>query len=474
MNQFFELRNNGNIFKKIIGKLVGWIVEPAYEELEKLQAESEDIRKKNSAIQNELVTLQKDVIQTVQHEVDIFKSDIAELTDRADDSDREIKNALLKIEKYDEDQAEKLSAMAREIMRTKWKLKDDLNSKSEDEEEEVTCIVCNHKVMKKDAEKKISTCMFAGGVLERYVCPNCGCIFGPTKFSSQSKEEYDDDYIIHYLGFKEADSTEGEKETFFLLNPTKEGIYLNYGCGKWAQTIDELRAEGYNVYGFDLYATDISNPYIINDLNVIKKMRFDGIFSHDLLEHLMNPVKELLFMKSLMKSPESKMAHSTACYEYKYEFTRFHTCFYTGNSVQLLCQKANLKIENYVDDGNKKDFMCYVFGIEDKEISFMEEMGAAETEDGAYIAENGSAIYGPYFKLIKGDYHLLFDIEVYNIEARLLVTAELGKKIITSYQLSNGLNKISLKLTEDCDNIEFVIQTQQGQKVVLKNAAFIN
>lgn len=94
-------------------------------------------------------------------------------------------------------------------------------------------------------------------------------------------------------------------------------------------------------------------------------MKFDGIFSHDLLEHLKHPAEELRFMKTLLRNSDCKMAHCTACYRYKYEYTRFHTCFYTGNAVDYLCDRAGVEVTEYKDDGAATDFICYVFGIKE-------------------------------------------------------------------------------------------------------------
>ena len=67
-------------------------------------------------------------------------------------------------------------------------------------------------------------------------------------------------------------------------------------------------------------------------------------FSNDLIEHLQNPVEELCFMKSLLK-PDGKMYHATGCYEYAFEYTRFHLFFFLGRSLQLLAQKSGLEVK---------------------------------------------------------------------------------------------------------------------------------
>lgn len=367
-----------------------------------------------------------------------------------------------------------LSSLSREIMRTKWKLIDYLEDKNYDENEVVECILCGHKDAIKGMEKIVSNCIFSGGRLERYKCPKCGCIFGPTKFKQQSDQELADDYNVHYLGYKENDSTEGEVESFFLLDPSHDGRYLNYGCGKWADTIVKLRNAGYDVYGYDPYAADVENEYVISDINVIKKMRFDGIFSHDLLEHLMNPIQEMLFIKSLLKSPICKMAHSTACYEYKFEYTRFHTCFYTGNAVDTLCKRTNLYIDKYVDDGKQHNFICYVYGVLDQSLSFIKEMGKTNNNEKMEVS-NGERFYGPYLTCAKGQYLLTISLkssDKQNINLR--ITADKGGVVLQTSELENGKNIIELELVKEYKDLEFVIISGSSQSIELLDIGFIS
>ena len=138
------------------------------------------------------------------------------------------------------------------------------------------------------AEIKESECIFNGGKLIRYKCPTCGVIFGPEKMFALTEEQFSEDYALHYSVYKEGDSTQQELELFYKLDPTKSGIYLNWGVGAWSTTIDTLRREGYQVYGYDPYAP-VDSEYVIKDKQVLQQMKFDGIFSHDLLEHLRDP-----------------------------------------------------------------------------------------------------------------------------------------------------------------------------------------
>ena len=260
-----------------------------------------------------------------------------------------------------DEQQRVIGAAARDLMRTKWQLRDHVAEKTDLSERIIRCNICGYEA-KEGSFKTVETdCIFAGGHLKRYECPECGCIFGPLKFSDQTESEFSDDYTVHYAGFFETDCTWKERWAFELLHPRKDGVYLDYGCGKWSHTIRELREEGYEVWGYEPYAADVDNPYIITDREALEKMRFDGIFSNDLLEHLADPVADMRFMAGLLRSADSRIAHNTSCYAYKYEFTRFHMHFFTGKSVQVLAEKAGLRITGCVNELETKDLYCYIY-----------------------------------------------------------------------------------------------------------------
>jgi hypothetical protein len=224
------------------------------------------------------------------------------------------------------------------------------------------CIICNKPISTKNTKKVISQCIFGGGKLTRFKCPHCGAIIGPLKMLNLTPAELSDDYQQHYNLYSESDTTEYEKFTFFQLNPTKKKKYLNYGCGSWSRSINELRDAGYDVYGFEPYA-GTNSPFIITSFDELKKHKFDGIFTHDLIEHLRNPVEDFAFLKTLLKNKSSEMAHATGCYEYAYEYSRFHLVFYTGDSLKTLCDQVGLipchKASNVPALNDK--YICYNF-----------------------------------------------------------------------------------------------------------------
>ncbi|MFI3237866.1 MAG: class I SAM-dependent methyltransferase [Lachnospiraceae bacterium] len=247
----------------------------------------------------------------------------------------------------------------KDLMNVKWETRDYIR-KNLDMKDTITCTLCGYENSSTDFEEKVTECIFGGGTLVRHVCPKCGVIFGDEKFTKMTQKEIDNDYRLHYQGFSEGDSTEKELKAFYALKPNKEKKYLNYGCGVWSNSIEILRKEGYDVYGYEPYAENTTNPFIISDVYG-QELKFDGIFSNDLLEHCIDPIKDLIQMKQLLKDEYSCMSHSTSCYAYKYEYTRFHTHFFVGDSVEVLAGKAGLKIKNFIDELEEKDFMCCVF-----------------------------------------------------------------------------------------------------------------
>lgn len=381
------------------------------------------------------------------------------------------KEAEKQLRRWQDDCDVKLSAISRDTIRTKWRLTDYLDKQHDDSEEVIKCGICGYSGIRRDFETKETTCMFDGGELIRYVCPDCGVIFGPTKFSRQTSEQFDDDYVVHYTGHHENDCTYKEKRAFMLLRPTKTGIYLNYGCGKWSRTIQELRDEGYNVYGYEPYAKDIDNPYIISDKEKLSHMRFTGIFSNDILEHLPDPIAELRFMRSLLATPESLMSHCTACYIYKYEQTRFHMFFFTGRSTDIICKEAGLLVVQDVED-EPEDFWCKVFKMQDTVIDILPSMvtnDAAVRDSDGICVKPGGIVFGPYVTLPPDTYHLEICVRLPEgiASQKLSVTAECGKRILTQFDLLQGRNMITLNLTERYEQLEFVVRNQTEECVSL-------
>ncbi|HEY5801860.1 MAG TPA: methyltransferase domain-containing protein [Burkholderiaceae bacterium] len=253
---------------------------------------------------------------------------------------------------------QKLAAMKTELLQhqisTKWDTIDYLERRRAPSVHERTCALCGHQAASADFKTHTTQCIFEGGVLIRHQCPACDVIFGADKMMELTATELSRDYEWHYRLYTEGDSTEQEIRAFHALQPRKDGVYLNYGAGAWSKTIAKLRADGWNIYAYEPTGSVAEGQqHAITSRAQLETMHFDGLFSNNVLEHLRYPFEEMRFMASRLK-PGALMSHATPCFEYRYEYTRFHLFFFLGRSRQLLADRSGLAIVDYVTDG---DFM---------------------------------------------------------------------------------------------------------------------
>ena len=218
------------------------------------------------------------------------------------------------------------------------------------------CELCGHESELSAFREFRTHCIFGGGEIVRHQCPACDVIFGSNTMMRLSAEALTEEYEWHYLAFDEGDSTEDEIRAFRGLRPESHGRYLNWGAGNWSQSLSRLRHEGWDVLGFEPHSSAMPQNGVVTKLEHIKHLGFDGIFSNNLLEHLRHPVDDLGQMASLLK-PGSLMSHATPCFDYRFEFTRFHLFFFLGRSREVLTQRAGLEVVSFEEDGN---FMNWV------------------------------------------------------------------------------------------------------------------
>ena len=316
------------------------------EQIERVRVEGHAER--DSAFERQ-VKVAKDCAAGVTESISLGNASLAEQIER------------VRVEGHDECmvQAEALKKMAsdasaayrhvvtelfRNDIRCRWQIVDALDSLLFPADAVAACPICGHADARANYETRVAECRFGGGRLERYVCPDCGAIFGPLKMMRLSPEQLGEEYRQSYAVYSESDCTLLEKLAFEALRPKKNGIYLNYGAGAWNRTTKDLRAEGYEVYDYEPYAPAETNDWVIRSFSDLEKMRFDGIFSNDLIEHLQNPVSDLKAMAGLLKAG-AKMAHCSGCYEYAFEYTRFHLFFLTGDSLKRLGAAAGLRVK---------------------------------------------------------------------------------------------------------------------------------
>jgi SAM-dependent methyltransferase len=220
----------------------------------------------------------------------------------------------------------------------------------------IRCIVCDLERPRDGFDTLTDVCLFQGGRLERYRCPRCECVFGPQKYLDLDEAFVSRDYRVLYARYSESDSTGDEVRTFRTLSPKVGGVFLDWGCGgAWSRTIDQLRGEGWDVWGYEPSAEAASN-FIVNQRDAIGA-RFDGIFSNNVIEHFRDPVASFRDFHAILKDGGT-MAHSSPCYEYRYAYSRFHTLFLLGKSPHVLAERTGFKVIDSLYDG---DYITYRF-----------------------------------------------------------------------------------------------------------------
>ena len=211
------------------------------------------------------------------------------------------------------------------------------------------CPLCECVGSRQSFVVRTSRDVFWGGRLVRYQCPQCDAIFGPERMLSLSEKELAIEYRDLYAIHKECDSSDKEISTFMHLEPRLGGKYLNFGAGCWSSSLSLLRQQGHDVVGFEPYANKGGSDYILTSADDLMKLQFDGIFSNNLIEHLQHPVETMRMLAGLLRDGHSKMAHASTCYQYDYEYSRFHLFFFVGRSVEALARRSGLRLQQTND-----------------------------------------------------------------------------------------------------------------------------
>ena len=146
-------------------------------------------------------------------------------------------------------------------------------------------------------------------------------------------------HLNAYSYYKEGNNSKYILHIIQKLNLGFDKTYLDYACGETTHTLDILNLHNYNVYGYDAYVNNI-HPKFLKTLNIDTK--FDVVYSSNFIEHVIHPFEDLKKLINLL-TINGKLVMMSACWEYFYEVTHYHTYFFLGKSVQYLCNELNIK-----------------------------------------------------------------------------------------------------------------------------------
>ncbi|MDB5458795.1 MAG: hypothetical protein JWO72_536 [Caulobacteraceae bacterium] len=223
----------------------------------------------------------------------------------------------------------------------------------------VSCLACGETRKVEAFARRVDRCMFGGGRLERLECPACGCVFGPLAALEADADWIASDYRLLYAAYSEGDSTEAEIRTFEALRPDRAGVYLNWGAGAWSDSVAQLRARGYDVWGYEPNAA-APRDFIVGSREEVSA-RFDGVFSNNVIEHFIDPAGQFADLRTLLK-PGGRMAHASPCFEWSYAFTRFHVFFPLARSAEALAHRTGFDLTDRIEDG---EYQARVFQVGD-------------------------------------------------------------------------------------------------------------
>lgn len=206
------------------------------------------------------------------------------------------------------------------------------------------CPICDH--FNEISQFKVYTTedLFWVGTLIRYQCPNCDVIFGDLRFLNLSNEEIGNDYLDLYSCYSEGDPTVSTLAVLKLSNTfDKSKTYCDWACGSWNTVVPSLKAEGYNVVGYDRYCSP--KDYILREIG---DRKFDVIFSNNYIEHVIHPYEDLKEIISHVNQG-GYLIFITQCFDYRIEYTHYHTFFFIGKSISVLCSKLNIELVNTIN-----------------------------------------------------------------------------------------------------------------------------
>ena len=200
------------------------------------------------------------------------------------------------------------------------------------------CPICGNRILLPIN----SFCIFTNVHIYRFQCQNCDLIFGPVDMINLPQQQLIEKYKNLYMNYKESDSTDREVKTFLSMMPDKNKLYLNYGSGIWSKSSQIIKDMGYNIDCYD---------FSFNNSDLIKDKKYDGIMSHNVIEHFQSPLKMFNYFSSILKS-SGCMIHASPCYKYCYEYSIFHLYFFVGKSLEILSNKSNFCLEHIFEESD--------------------------------------------------------------------------------------------------------------------------
>ena len=227
---------------------------------------------------------------------------------------------------------------------------------------EFFCPCCTATLAVKEIKRVSAVCYFTGFELNRVVCPECGLIFGPLPLIECLPNELTELYELLYQFYQEGDTRASQEKTFYLLNPSHNGRYLNYACGDWSLGINRLRDLKWRIWGFEPFMNATPNDSIIRRRELLDSP-YDGMMTNNYIEHVQNPLEFFMMCKALI-GPHGVMAHASTCYGYRIEHSPFHLYFYSEESIKRIAHRADLEIQwsGSTDLENIDSvYGCYVF-----------------------------------------------------------------------------------------------------------------
>lgn len=203
----------------------------------------------------------------------------------------------------------------------------------------LSCPLCKTINPIQKYKQYVSNDIFQMDKIVRFQCSECDVIFGDLRVLSLSQDELIQDYIDTYSYFKEGTYDDWFLNLFInILKFPKNQKILDYGAGNTLNYHSLLKIQGFNIDAYDKFI----NPIIL------KKNDYDIVFSHNVIEHLINPIDDINDMLSYLKD-NGILIISSPCWNYCYEFTHFHTFFFVNKSVNVLISKLNLVLLDNIE-----------------------------------------------------------------------------------------------------------------------------